>query len=146
MDLVLVMLEFLLQARQLLVGELSRALGLLDSESCDTPICDTQREEAEGGGQTLFHSLSSLGSSKVSPSFASWSFRELFSTDRVSLFPSIPYLARITAQPNTDALVIDYPDRSRHRGKLLDAPHNRADSPPTDAMFIILTSFEHILH
>lgn len=30
------MLEFLLQVPQLLVGELSRALGLLDSESCDT--------------------------------------------------------------------------------------------------------------
>lgn len=46
----------------------------------------------------------------MSPSFTSWSFRELLSTDRVSLFPSIPYLARITAQPNTDALAIDYPD------------------------------------
>lgn len=47
MDLVLVMLEFLLQARQLLVGELSRGLGLLDSESCDQ--CETQRKEAERG-------------------------------------------------------------------------------------------------
>lgn len=73
-----------------------------------------------GGGETLFHSLSSLGSSKMSPSFTSWSFRELFSIDRVSLFPSIPYLARITAQPNTDALVIDYPDRL----KPFDAPNN----------------------
>lgn len=50
MDLVLVMLEFLLQVRQLLVGELPRALGLLDNESCDTASSDTQRQEAERGG------------------------------------------------------------------------------------------------
>lgn len=74
-----------------------------------TLVCTPQRQETVQV-HTLFHSLSSLGSSKVSPSFTSWSFRELLSTDRVSLFPSIPYLARITAQPNTDALAIDYPD------------------------------------
>lgn len=50
---------------------------------------------------TLFQSLSSLGSSNTSPSWTSWSFRELLSSDRVSLFPSIPYLARITAQQYT---------------------------------------------
>lgn len=62
--------------------------------------------------RTLFHSLSSLGSSKASPTLTSWSFRELLSADRVSLFPSIPYLVRITAQPNTDALAIDRADMS----------------------------------
>lgn len=53
MDLVLVMLEFLLQARQLLVGELSRALGLLDSESCDTPSVIPRERKQSGGGANL---------------------------------------------------------------------------------------------
>lgn len=80
---------------------------------CEThaglPSALPQRREA-AQVHTLFHSLSSLGSSKASPSLTSWSFRELLSTDRVSLFPSMPYLVRITAQPNTDALAIDCPD------------------------------------
>lgn len=50
MDLVLVMLEFLLQARQLLVGELSRGLGLLDSESCDPSVIPRERKLNEGWG------------------------------------------------------------------------------------------------
>lgn len=104
-DLVLVMLEFLLQARQLLVGKLPGAFCLSDRRG--KGLCETHAglpSVHSTQAHTLFHSLSSLGSSKVSPSLTSWSFRELLSTDRVSLFPSIPYLVRITAQPNTDAL------------------------------------------